>query len=132
MSPERVDGPGLLVAERFGVERPTFQGEGPSSGVPALFIRLSRCNLTCTWCDTPYTWDTSRFDVVDEPPGQVPGQVLRGRLEGEDVVQVVVVELGVQIRLERREVTEVGDEPGPGQGRGGEDDLDLVAVSVLA
>jgi organic radical activating enzyme len=53
----------LLVAETFGIERPTFQGEGPSCGVPALFIRLSRCNLTCTWCDTPYTWDRSRFDL---------------------------------------------------------------------
>ena len=37
----------LIVAECFGVETPTFQGEGPSCGHPALFIRLSRCNLTC-------------------------------------------------------------------------------------
>lgn len=49
----------LLVAERFG---PTFQGEGPSMGQQALFIRLSRCNLTCRACDTAYTWDWSRFD----------------------------------------------------------------------
>lgn len=27
----------LIVAECFGLERPTFQGEGPSWGVPALF-----------------------------------------------------------------------------------------------
>ncbi|MGP3935319.1 7-carboxy-7-deazaguanine synthase QueE [Nonomuraea sp. KM88] len=52
--------PALLIAERFG---PTLQGEGPSIGQPALFIRLSRCNLSCTWCDTPYTWDTTRFDL---------------------------------------------------------------------
>lgn len=76
MSPERVDGPGLLVAERFGVERPTFQGEGPSCGVPALFIRLSRCNLTCTWCDTPYTWDTSRFDLRAESSRQTVQELL--------------------------------------------------------
>lgn len=50
----------LLLAERFG---PTLQGEGPSIGRPALFIRLSRCNLTCTWCDTPFTWDTTQFDL---------------------------------------------------------------------
>jgi organic radical activating enzyme len=34
----------------------TIQGEGVSSGIPAIFIRLSLCNLQCVWCDTPYTW----------------------------------------------------------------------------
>lgn len=34
----------------------SIQGEGPSQGRPCAFIRLSRCNLACTWCDTPYTW----------------------------------------------------------------------------
>lgn len=56
----------LIIAECFGVEKPTFQGEGPSCGAPALFIRLSRCNLTCGWCDTKYTWDWSRFDPRKE------------------------------------------------------------------
>ncbi|MEV0039454.1 7-carboxy-7-deazaguanine synthase QueE [Streptomyces sp. NPDC050804] len=56
----------LIVAECFGVEAPTFQGEGPSCGHPALFIRLSRCNLTCAKCDTKYTWDWSRFDPRKE------------------------------------------------------------------
>lgn len=35
----------------------TLQGEGPSSGLPATFLRLSLCNLHCIWCDTPYTWN---------------------------------------------------------------------------
>ncbi|GAA3875377.1 7-carboxy-7-deazaguanine synthase QueE [Streptomyces sedi] len=56
----------LIVAECFGVEAPTFQGEGPSCGHPALFIRLSRCNLTCAKCDTKYTWDWARFDPRQE------------------------------------------------------------------
>ena len=34
----------------------SLQGEGPSIGKPSTFIRLSRCNLACTWCDTAYTW----------------------------------------------------------------------------
>lgn len=34
----------------------SLQGEGPSMGMPVAFIRLSRCNLACVWCDTPYTW----------------------------------------------------------------------------
>jgi 7-carboxy-7-deazaguanine synthase len=35
----------------------TLQGEGASCGRPAIFVRLSNCNLTCVWCDTPYTWN---------------------------------------------------------------------------
>lgn len=34
----------------------SLQGEGPSAGAPVAFLRLSRCNLACQWCDTPYTW----------------------------------------------------------------------------
>jgi organic radical activating enzyme len=35
----------------------TIQGEGVSTGLPAIFIRASRCNLHCRWCDTDYTWN---------------------------------------------------------------------------
>jgi organic radical activating enzyme len=35
----------------------TIQGEGPSAGSPAVFIRASRCNLHCVWCDTDHTWN---------------------------------------------------------------------------
>lgn len=34
----------------------SLQGEGPSTGMPVAFVRLSRCNLACIWCDTAYTW----------------------------------------------------------------------------
>lgn len=32
------------------------QGEGFSMGIPMAFVRLSLCNLQCTFCDTSYTW----------------------------------------------------------------------------
>lgn len=66
----------LIVAECFGVEEPTFQGEGPSCGHPALFIRLSRCNLTCTKCDTKYTWDRSHFDLRKESTRRTSADLL--------------------------------------------------------
>ena len=34
----------------------SIQGEGVNSGTPSVFLRTYRCNLTCTWCDTKYTW----------------------------------------------------------------------------
>lgn len=46
--------PLLSVSEIFG---PTIQGEGPSQGRAVVFLRLGLCNLDCSWCDTPYTWD---------------------------------------------------------------------------
>ncbi len=35
----------------------TLQGEGVSAGLPAVFVRSSRCNLHCHWCDTDHTWN---------------------------------------------------------------------------
>ncbi|CAN8074265.1 unnamed protein product [Agarophyton chilense] len=44
--------PSLLVSEIFR----SVQGEGPNTGKPSVFLRLGVCNLSCSWCDTPYTW----------------------------------------------------------------------------
>lgn len=69
--------PSLTVAEIFG---PTVQGEGPNLGRRCSFIRLGGCNLTCSWCDTPYTWDASRYDLR---------QHMR-RMEVEEIVNTVL------------------------------------------
>ncbi|MFH4355048.1 MAG: 7-carboxy-7-deazaguanine synthase QueE [Neisseriaceae bacterium] len=38
----------------------SLQGEGYNTGMPAVFIRLGKCNLACRWCDTPY----NRFKML--------------------------------------------------------------------
>lgn len=45
----------LRISEIFG---PTIQGEGSHMGIPCYFIRLGGCNLSCDWCDTPYSTGT--------------------------------------------------------------------------
>ncbi|MCR5049612.1 MAG: 7-carboxy-7-deazaguanine synthase QueE [Paludibacteraceae bacterium] len=46
----------------------TLQGEGAHSGIPAVFVRFSGCNLCCPWCDTDFSshTDMSAEDIVDE------------------------------------------------------------------
>jgi 7-carboxy-7-deazaguanine synthase len=76
----------LRVAELFG---PTLQGEGPSAGQRALFVRLSGCNLDCGWCDTPYTWDWRRFSPEEQVTEMAVADVASWAV-GQDTDLVVV------------------------------------------
>jgi 7-carboxy-7-deazaguanine synthase len=48
----------------------SIQGESTYAGAPCVFVRLTACDLRCTWCDTPYAFTEGRKrsvdDVVDE------------------------------------------------------------------
>jgi 7-carboxy-7-deazaguanine synthase len=91
----------LVVSEVFG---PTFQGEGPSAGRRAGFVRLGRCNLDCRWCDTPYTWDWARHDPAVELSTRATTELL-GQLDAMAVSFVVIT--GGEPLLQQRRLTAV-------------------------
>src|SRR3977135_1497228 len=82
----RDSGMTLVVSELFG---PTLQGEGPSAGQRAGFVRLGRCSLNCAWCDTPYSWDWKRYDPAVELRELEVGAVA-ARIRAMDVPMVIV------------------------------------------
>jgi organic radical activating enzyme len=50
----------LKIADIFS----SIQGEGLRQGEPTIFIRLSGCNLRCSFCDTKYAWRKGRNYTV--------------------------------------------------------------------
>ena len=55
----------LKIAEHFY----SLQGEGMSSGTPAVFLRLSGCQFDCSWCDTVEVWRHGTWYQLDEVDG---------------------------------------------------------------
>ncbi len=51
----------LVVNEIFH----SIQGESSHAGRPCVFIRLSACNLRCTWCDTAYAFTAGESVALD-------------------------------------------------------------------
>ena len=101
----------LAIEETFY----TIQGEGPYAGQPAVFIRLSGCNLACHFCDTQFekmaevkqdvtryldwfnasfTGDQRRLIVITggEPMRQNLGELLVGLLAPDRNTEIIQIE----------------------------------------
>lgn len=48
----------------------SLDGEGPTAGELAYFVRFCDCNLRCAWCDTAYSWDHTS-QVVQKTPQEL-------------------------------------------------------------
>lgn len=53
---------GLKINEIFF----SIQGESSFAGRPCVFVRLSGCNLNCTYCDTPYAREEGAWMSIDD------------------------------------------------------------------
>jgi 7-carboxy-7-deazaguanine synthase len=49
----------------------SVQGESSYAGRPCVFVRLTACDLRCTWCDTPYAFYEGRKRSVDDVMAEV-------------------------------------------------------------
>jgi 7-carboxy-7-deazaguanine synthase len=59
----------------------SIQGESTHAGRPCVFVRLTACDLRCSWCDTPYAFHDGEKMSVDDVVARVRGY-------GCDVVEI--------------------------------------------
>jgi 7-carboxy-7-deazaguanine synthase len=52
----------MVITEIFK----SIQGEGTRAGLPCVFVRLTGCNLRCTWCDTAYAFYGGETRSIEE------------------------------------------------------------------
>ena len=49
----------------------SIQGESTHAGRPCVFVRLTACDLRCSWCDTPYAFHEGHKVSVDDVVAEV-------------------------------------------------------------
>ena len=118
----------------------SIQGESTYSGMPCVFVRLTACNLRCSWCDSEYTFTggkkMSPEEVYEAVEGFSPNGGLVEVTGGEPLLQekevipfmqrlldsgyTVLLETSGERPLERvpRAVVKIVDVKCPGSGEG--------------
>lgn len=69
----------------------SLQGESTYAGLPCVFVRLTGCNLRCSWCDTEYSFYGGRKmtseEIFDEVERLTPNGGLVELTGGEPMLQ---------------------------------------------
>ncbi len=69
----------------------SLQGESTHAGLPCVFVRLTGCNLRCSWCDSEYTFQGGRKmsaeDILREVRRLSPNRGLVEITGGEPMLQ---------------------------------------------
>ena len=121
----------------------SVQGESTYTGLPCIFIRLTGCNLRCSWCDTAYAFHEGKNMSIDEILQKVANFKIRlvEITGGEPLMQdnvytlmkrliekgyKVMLETGGSISLERvpKDVIKIMDLKCPGSGEQEKNNLD--------
>jgi len=118
----------------------SIQGESSFAGLPCTFVRLTACNLRCTWCDSEYTFtggtkmspEEVEHEVVRlSPSGLVEFTGGEPMLQGNELVPLMqrLLTRGYTLLLETsgerplepvpKEVHKIVDVKCPGSGEGG-------------
>jgi 7-carboxy-7-deazaguanine synthase len=57
----------MLITEIYK----SLQGESTYAGLPCVFVRLTGCNLRCSWCDSEYTFQGGRKMAAEEVRAEI-------------------------------------------------------------
>jgi 7-carboxy-7-deazaguanine synthase len=95
----------MIITEIFK----SIQGEGTRAGLPCIFVRLTGCNLRCTWCDTAYAFHGGKKMSVEEVSARVDELAGRGEAMSGSHASVPLVELTGGEPLLQEEVYPLAD-----------------------